>query len=383
MPERSMRRIDPLATLASFPLTVAAACAAPFLAVLLTSQHLDDIDSAFVMFVAIVVLVVACVLLVVHVMLANAVRRQFSAFAHSVIVVLGVLAALLAAVAQWRSNELLRDDWGPLAVGVLLLGLAPYRPIRSLFISAAGAAFVIGGLAAVQAQQIGSAAPTMAYVVLAVVPVLAPAAAGIAYAVAAVQSRERWQRMTEEVARANASNLRDPIARSVQHERVALLEREVVPFFTSVLQQVEITPADTARAHNIAKTVRGIMVVEANRSWIGATVDEVADRAGVERGYVSDTERLSDRMSFGQRAAVRALLDALLTDPGFEPASFSAAVTASGSRSSVRITATLHEKPRGLSRTVAPYLAVIRAVFLDLEVTVRSSDLTLRFSYEH
>jgi hypothetical protein len=388
MPERSMRRIDPLAALASFPLTVLAACAAPLTAVLLMLQHIDDIDYPLVMVAALILLTIASAGMVLRVAAANAVRSQFSTAAHAVIVGLAIVAAALAAVAQWRSNEMLRDDWGPLAVGILLLGIAPYRSIRSLIIAAGASAMAIGSLAAVQAQTMqaevmDTAVPTMAYVVLAVVPVLALAAGGVAYAMAAVQSRERWQRLTEEVARANASTLRDPIARSVQHERVAVLNREVVPFFSAVLQEDRVTRSDTERAQGIASTVRGIMVEEANRSWLRSAVDEISARAGVEAGDVHDPRNLTARMTFGQRAAVRALLDALFTHPGFQPAGFSAIAASSGSHYSVRITAVVHGKPRALRRVAAPYLAVIRAVFCVLEVTMRSPNLTLRFSYEH
>jgi hypothetical protein len=388
MPERSMRRIDPLAALASFPLTVLSACAAPLTAVFLMLQHINDVDYPMVMIAALALVVVASALMVVQVTAANAVRSQFSTAAHAVIVGLVVVAATLAAFAQWRSNEMLRDDWGPLAVGILLLGIAPYRSIRSLIIAAAASAVAIGTLAAVQAQTMhaevmDTAVPTMAYVVLAVVPVLALASGGIAYAMAAVQSRERWQRLTEEVARGNSSTLRDPIARSVQHERVTVLDREVVPFFSAVLQEDRITLADTERAQEIASTVRGIMVEEANRSWLHSAVDEISERAGVSPGDVHDPRNLTDRMSFGQRAAVRALLDALFTHPGFQPAGFSAIAASSGSHYSVRITAVVHGKPRVLGRVAAPYLAVIRVVFCVLEVTMRSPNLTLRFSYEH
>jgi hypothetical protein len=384
MVERSMRRIDPLATLASFPLTVAAACAAPLVAVLLTAQHIDEIDSPGLMASALLVLLAACVLLVNRVLSANAVRQQFSSLTHLTIVGLVVLAAVLAAAAQWRSNDMLRDDWGALAVGILLLGIAPYRSIRSLIISGAVAAAIIGGLAAVQAQPMVSEVPTVAYVVLAMTPVLALAAGGVAYAVAAVQSRERWQLVTEEVARANASNLRDPIARSVQQERVTLLDREVVPFFSGLLSRDSITPNDAEHAQRIATTVRSIMVAEANRSWLGSTIDELAERAGVgPLGAVMDLGKVSDRMTFGQRAALRALLDALLSHPGFNASTFSAVAAASDNRCSVRITASVCARPRTVNHVVAPYLAVIRAVFCDLEVTVASPDLTLRFSYEY
>ena len=384
MPERSMRQIDPLATLASFPLTVAAACAAPIIAGLLTVQHLDEIDSPVIMIAALVVLVMACVILVVRVMAANAVRQQFSAVTHMTIVGLAVLAAALASIAQWRSNEMLRDDWGPIAVGILLLGIAPYRSIRSLVVSGGIAALLIGLLTAIQAQPMVSPVPTMAYVVLAMTPVLALSAGGVAYAIAAMQSRERWQLVTAEFARAHASNLRDPIARSVQHERVMLLDREVVPFFTSVLQRQSITTDDTDRAQRIASTVRGIMVAEANRSWLGATVDEIATRVGTPPlNAVSDLGRSTDRMSFSQRAAVRALLDALISHPDFDPSTFTAATATTATHVSMSITATVASRPRCLNNVVAPYLAVIRAVFCDLEVTVASPNLTLRFSYEH
>jgi len=384
VPERSMRRIDPLATLASFPLTVAAAAAAPIIAVLLTMQHLDEIDSAAIMVAALLVLILACATLVSRVMAANAVRQQFSAGTHLTIVGLAVLAATLASIAQWRSNEMLRDDWGPIAVGILLLGIAPYRSIRSLIVSGGIAAVLIGLLTAIQAQPMVSPVPTMAYVVLAMTPVLALSAGGVAYAIAAVQSRERWQLVTAEVARAHASNLRDPIARSVQQERVTLLDREVVPFFTSVLQRQTITADDTERAQRIAGTVRGIMVAEANRSWLGATVDEIATRRGIPPlDVVSDPSRSTDRMTFGQRAAARALLDALISHPGFDPNAFTAATVTTPTHFSMRITATVASRPRRLNKVVAPYLAVIRAVFCDLEVTVASPNLTLRFSYEH
>jgi hypothetical protein len=395
-----MQQLDPLGTLTARPITVIACIAAPILAIALTVQRREEIVYPLISVVAILTLLAACIILVFA---SEPVSAPLTGFTNGLVLALGALSAALEAVGHWQNNNYLSDDWGPIALGILLLAACPYRPVGKLLQAGASATGFVAVLALVQCAYCITPTPPIVFVIISAAPVLALSAAGIGAATAAVESRERWQAHAAEIARKRAAALTDPITRSVREQRVTVLERDVVPFFGSILDRDLLDERDSVIARQISRDVRGIMVAEANRSWFQVAINETAMRANVT-GYLAvfDDQKQSDQMSFNQRTAVRALLAALMTHRSFDSEGFEVRVSNVGGRFHVILRAGLPHRHsaalawmspfRWISRDrggynasagsqIGPYLAVLRAVCPDLKVGNSSSNLTLWFSY--
>lgn len=406
--EGSLQQVDPLSALAARPLTVAAAVATPLIGLALALHSRHPVENPALMAAAFASLVGASVLLV---WATDARRAPFAGGSHTVVVALGCLASLLAALSSWGTNVTARDDWGSLCLGVLLAACAPYRPARSLLAAAAAAMVFTASLTIWQSPYFTADAPAMVFVFIAVIPVASLSLAGAAYADSAVRTRERWHAAAAEATRALVDGARDavsplsPLSGPVADERLAVLSHGVVPLFARVLRQGNITAHDVAQAREISEEVRGIMVAEANRSWLGEAVleasrggvsagDSVADGSAgevaagrvvnsevVDSAVVADAANYSSSMSLVQRTAVRAFLDALFALPAYP--GFSATVIPNGIFHDVHIAVGVRASPRSQRRALAPYITVMRTVFPRVHLGVDSRELTLRFSYEH
>jgi hypothetical protein len=373
--ERSVQQVDPIGALSARPLTIGAAIAAPLIALIFTLQRPQEIDRPDLMITAFALLIGACVLLVYS---SHAQRAPFTGGSHSIVMSLAALAALLSAMSHWTSDSYVRDDWGQLALGILLAAASPYRPVRSLLLAGASATVYIGVLVFLQSPSFVTVSPPVTTVLIAVTPVAALSCAGAVYASAAITSLERRQAAASEAAHALVATPGDRHQRPREQERVNILAR-VVPLFATVLANGTVTADIADRAGALSGAVRTIMVAEANRSWLGNAVNEAA---GVQNMTVQDGSKLSDSLSFGQRTAVRALLDALFAAGAFDARGFSAVVAADGVRTTISLTTAPREGRVATKQVLEPYLAVMRSLFPVVEVGITQTIVKLRFCYE-
>jgi hypothetical protein len=404
---QSMLDVDPRTTIASRPLVLTACVVAFALAIATTTRLWTDVDNRPLMLVALLVLLVACVLLA---RASDSPRVEFSASTHTLIVALTCLAGLLSAAAQWHGNSYLRDDWGQLSLGIVLLAASPYRPVRHLLIAGAGSGAFVATLALFQSAELPGAMSPISFAIIAAVPVLSLSLAGAAYAHVVVRSGPRAVLPDQAYAgRATSANLR---AVPTLAERAELINNDVEPFLRRIVNGDVISSSDTALAANIADSIRKIMVAEANRSWLGTVVADLDSRAaGPMRRFrsieVHDPARLSDAMSFEQRTSVRAVLAVLLENPEgpiSSPHRLSAfratAAVLPGGHKRLLTHATFALPPeaghvgrvrqrraslRSIQRTLNPLLALTAGAFPWQDLIVDSSsdtiELTLRFSY--
>jgi hypothetical protein len=438
--ERSMLDVNPRIAAASRPVLIAAGIVAVALAVATTARQWTDVDLPWLMVVALLVLLLACVLLA---RATDPTRAEFSTSTHTLVVALTCLAGLLSAAAQWEGNSFLRDDWGQLSLGIVLLAASPYRPVRHLIVAGVVCGGFVGALALGQSTELPASMSPVSFAIIAAVPVLSLSLAGAAYAHAVVQAGPR-----PTPAGRGAGSVLGAEPRGVAEipVRAELLSKDVEPFLRRIVEGGAISSRDAADAETIADSIRLIMVAEANRSWLGTVVADLASRGkgsttSARLIEVHDPARLSDAMAFEQRTAVRAVLAVLLGDPAFaqeRPGHHSAHPVApphahqaahplthlaahplahrlSALRASVAVlpgghkrllvnaTFTLppHEaRParvrqwwrrsaslRSIRRTVNPLLALTQSAFPWQDLIVDSSgnaiELTLRFSYGH
>jgi hypothetical protein len=295
---------------------------------------------------------------------------------------LGNAAIILSAAGTWSTNALVRNDWAAAAMGIILMICGPYRPARELLVAGAVSTVLVSFITLLEYPWYSTEAPVFAFMVLAAAPVLAMCLAGVAYSRAIVGSIERWQR------RASAANLtlalqaRDGIARSVQQDRVTILNRDVLPFFRDVIARGRIDEATRATARRISESIRSVMVSEADRSWLETVLDSVLGPDSGRRVSVHDPDHLASAMAPDQRVAIRTLLVALLGSTERGAADLTLSVWSDHALNRVRLSATLASSEYAHRLTLAPYLAVVRAVFRNVDIDFTRSTLTMEFSYE-
>jgi hypothetical protein len=297
------------------------------------------------------------------------------------------LAMVLAAAASWLSDPVLGAAWGPAAVGMSIAQLAPYRPARHLVAATVLTALVGVLLVVVRTGAITHHKPVLVAVVEVTVPLVAIGLASAAYAAALGRSVDGRKASAIREALSVTDQLREGIVRSVQHDRVSILNLHVVPFFADLLQRDTVRKRDRERALSIADSIRAVMVADVERTWLDAIVDEAGRRrlddsvTGSE--MVEDDSRLAVAMNTEQRTATRALLVALFDHPGFDPDGFGIVLTKDRSRTVFTLTAKLDNEESILRSELAPYFAVMRIMFATLQLTFQAPTLALRFSYEH
>jgi hypothetical protein len=376
--ENTVQQLDPLTGVNGRPVTVFGSLAIVAYAITMTVFNREDIDSPVLAIAAIAVVCIAVSLVTVA---SSPLRPPLSRTVHIGAIGLGLLAMVLSAISMLESNAFVQDDWGTIVVGAISLLLCPFRPPSELKAVAVLASLFAAFIVLVQTRSMVSGLPEFVYVVIAVTPLVALAFGGAAFATMVLKVLRRWQSRASRAVRSLADEHRAGIARSVQQDRVTILNRDVVPFFTEVLSRDELTDADRDRALGISDRIRALMVAEVDRSWLDVVVAQES-RGAVPTGAVHDPRRSASAMSTDQRTAIRALLVAIVAHIGFVPSTFSIEFAETEPRVDGVIRASFSPADPSPRTAFGPYLAVLRVVFPDLRVDLAPSSLTVGFSYD-
>ncbi len=377
--ERTRQQLDPAGTMGMRLLCCVLAAAAFVYALVVSLVYADERTIPLLSALALVIFGVACVIFMVA---ASAYRAPLGRRTHLLVHGLGLAAIFVDAASQWGTDRYIVDDWGPLALGTLLLALAPYRPALELATGGVLSGIFLGFLTLIEAPFFVTSAPPVAFMVVAVTPMLAFCFGGVAFSVSIVGAIERWQLRAERASRGLLDELKDGIARSVQQDRVTILNRDVVPFFSEVLARPTITEEDRARARAISDSIRSVMVADIDRSWLENVVAETAAGASVDSSAVVDPARVASMMTTHQRTAMRAFLVELLAVPGFDRRSLRVVLSKRRGTCLGVVTAAVELGDSAMRSALAPYFAVMRVVFSDLQIDFEQPRLALRFSYE-
>jgi hypothetical protein len=374
--ERTPQQVDPVGALASRPVSLITVVAALAVAVSATLSGRDEIVDPAASVGAVAALAAAGLVLVLS---ASPLRAPFRRRSLVAVVVLSCAAVALEALGLLGQNELVRDDWSSLAVGVLLLGVAPYRPAAEILVAGLVVAVVVAVVVLLERPWFVTAVPTTTFVVVAVVPVVALSAAAASFSRTFTLLVERWIDRATTFRRASADELRASIARSVQQDRVTILNRDVVPFFSSLVDRGAVTAADAQRARDIADQLRVSMVAEADRSWLEHLF--ISPTSGVS-GIVVDPDFVASAMTADHRTSLRALLVAFGERDGVQADDVRVDLRRVDERVEALVSVPTTVGEFVVRRRFAPWFAVLRIVFGDLQVDATSPLLTLRFSYD-
>ncbi len=380
--ERTPQRLDPLGVQSAWLLVPLIGVVAVGYAVYSTIVHLGQLRSPALAVWAIVVLLLAAVVAAVR---THPGLAPVGLWSHLAIIGVALASAVLFDAAVWGQNQRIQDDWGQIAVALLLTAMPLYRPVAEVLATATASALVLGALAAAQASSIAIANHPAVYATVASTPVLALACGGAGYAWTMTGETLRWR----EVARAGQlrleGELRQVAERMVAQERATALNAEAVPFLTELLASGRITQDDRERARSIASRLRRAAVDAVGRSWLAETVDLALARRGTAEdpqrwSRVNDPDRLDRVLSEEQRAIVGALVGTIADLPGLDPASV--AIAASRPDCPVfLLTARADEPRRALRPALVPFLSALQSVSMEASMRVRDGGITVRFAY--
>lgn len=386
-PERTRQELDPVGTFATRILTVGSAVGGFIASAALVVSAIDDIR---IPGLALLSLLCIGVVAVIVTSATDPYRAPFHRGPHSWAVSLAVFASVLLMTSAWGTAVAFQLGWvAPIALGLFSIGMSPYRPVRELVGYGSLAAIVIGFVSMLQVQ--ANPIPNVsvpAVVGMHLLPLLALNFGGAAFTSAVVREVERWHASAAEVADGVSEAQRSGIARSVQQDRVSILNREVVPFFKDVLEGRDVTPHDRERARSISDAIRAVMVAEVDRTWLENLVDHLRGRVrrfGEQPNgarVVFDDDNVANQMNYDQRTALRALLVAIFDQTANRPKGLEIVIARVGDRCQGFVAVDLELPDPVIKSRFGPYLAVMRVVFRRLRAEHLQSVLTVRFSYD-
>lgn len=374
--DRSPQQVDPLGALAARPVTFGAALAALLVAVVGTLLRASDVSSPWAAVGALVAVAAGGVALVVS---AAPLRAPFGPRALWCVAAACAAAGVLSALATSGSNPFVRDDWAGIVSGVLLLGVAPYRSAREILAAGGAVAVVLALVVLVEAPGFVTPVPTASYVVVALTPLLALTAASATFSGVFVAHVEGWISRATGFRRASTDDLRVTLARSVQQDRVTVLNREVVPFFARLVESGRIVEGDADEARRVADALRASLVADADATWLARRLAAPGRRVPAE---VVDPDRLADLLGPGHRTALWALVATVDDVEAADVRSLRVVLEAEEARVGITIELACRASAVAARRSLAPCLTVLRLVSGDLRVDRAPSLLTLRFSYD-
>lgn len=371
----TMERLDPLTGAVIRPVTLSTSVVVAVYALTSAALSQPAVESPALSWLSAAMVVLAAGILAWR---SSPARWPIGAVTHSAVLALALGAVAVAAAANWERNLYLRDDWGPIAVGLLCLGLSPYRPARELVAGGLLAAIGVGFVALLQSQHQQQGYAPGVLIAVAVTPVLALSLGSAAYVGSAVRSVRRWRGVATRAVRAAGDGRRDGLARTMQRDRVAILAGDVLPFFERLLDAGVVTERDRDVAADIADGIRQTMVAEADRTWLAAALSD----AGLADA-VTDPDRLAEAMTTDQRTALRATLLALLERDDALRQTLRIRVVAEPAGPVAEVRCELPMGDSAVRTDLAPFFAVLRFVFTELDLAMMPTTLTLRCRYDH
>ena len=382
--ELSYQQLDPVGSYGSRAITLVMSMAIVAVAAAAVAWTWPSVTDPLAAFGAVAVTAIAALGIAFW---SSPLRAPFRWSGFLVVTISAGASLVLCALATWNSSSNLAEHWAPISVGIILVQLSSYRPARELIAATILGGILAGFVAVLHPATVGSAMPPLVRVLDAALPLVALGAGATAYSAILVRTLGQWYAGSEVDDRADSTAMKDRVIRSVHDDRVSILEESVVPFLTELVERNDLTEEDRAKARSIAFTIRSAMVADVDRSWLDFLMDHLAeDRAdptvpGSE--VVQDPHRAASGMTTEQRVVIRAAILALFDHPGFDSDGFAMLITSEGSVASVSVTAKLDDDDSVSRSDLAPYLAVLRMSFRDLQVTFQRPTLTLKFSYEH
>ena len=234
---------------------------------------------------------------------ASSPYRAPLSFASHVVICLGALVVVaLEALSQWGSNALIRNDWGPIAMAIVVITLGAYRAPLELAACAIGTSTIVGAIAVAigNSGSLVTAVPPAVFVVTMATPVLAAGIGATVYSITLMRLDREWKESARPLPEPA------PFTQDAPTGHLAFLHGTVIPFLDGVVAAGELAPDDGAKARRLAQELRVLMVLDSEQSWLTGIADRFDDPA-----------RIAHELDAAQRASLRALITRIQTSDAF------------------------------------------------------------------
>lgn len=374
----TLERLDPLSAAAARPVTTGAVILALALAVVVVATTADEITSPAWLVVSLSMLVAAVWLLLDR---SRVYRPLWRAPSAQVLQLLLVVMTITAALSTLGANERLRDDWAPLVVGIILIALTPYRPAREIALWAVVHTLVCAVLGMLQSPAAYPDAPTLVFAVTGSLAVAIMGFGAAAYAHSLNGAIVRWHERAWAAARQAALDERGGVARSVQQQRITLLNRDVVPYLSRAVDAPELTDDDIDEARRLATSIRALLVADIERGWAATLLAELVTRHPHLNIAVraDDPDDAASRASLEQRTIVRAIAEVSIRR--LAATAIELRVRAPEGRLTVQYTITTPRPDADALRELRGIVELVRGVTERSSVTSTQGRITLEFAY--
>jgi len=380
----SYQQLDPVGSYGSRPITAVISLGIVALAAGATALSWPVVSDPVTAFLAILATSISVLGITFW---SSPLRAPFRWSGFLIVLIFAGLSLVLSALSTWTTSPAVFGQWAPIAVGLILVQLSSYRPARELISTTILGGMLAGTMALLHPVSGAFVLPVLVRVLDAALPLVALGLGATAYSSGLARSLGLWYARSELNERTVSAAMKDRVVRSVQNDRVSILNHTVVPFFTEMLARDTVTDEDRSRARSIAGKIRSAMVADVDRSWLDSILDQLAeqraDRNTPGSEAVQDPHRAASAMTTEQRIVIRAVVIALFNHPGFDSDGFAILITGGSARSVVTVTAKLDDDDSVTRSDLAPYFAVLRIAFGNFHLTFQRPALTLKFSYDH
>jgi len=360
MTERTPQELDPLGGITARLVVIAAGIFAVVAAVVMSIVGASQISSVPLAIAAILVLVAT---VVAFVRATSAFRPPLGLGTHFLVFGGSLLAVLLNALSQWGTNTYVRDDWGPVAMAIVIFSLGSYRAWPELLGSAVVSAVALAALAIAESGSLTTPVPLGVYALAAATPVLASGVAAAAFSATLVEILTAWRAGLGAGKPTTPARTTAVLADAAALSHLGYLHGEVIPFLESIAEVGEVGERDGPRARALSAELRALMVLDAEQSWAEELVDDLDDPA-----------HLAARLSPGQRGSLRALVAHLRGAESGRDIRLVLRADGSG-------TLTARLAPGSNPRVrLAPFVAVVRGIFASADGDFSGTGFTLRFT---
>lgn len=279
------------------------------------------------------------------------------------------VGTVLNSLSCFGTNQVVRDDWGLITIGLALMAAAPFRTSSEIGTYTAISTVLAAVLAILHdfTSFGASVIPLPVVVLVAVAPPLALGLGSVAYArrllhgiyaerLEQAESRER------EFEALRSRYIDDDVVGSV-----GSLREEIIPFLVQVRQTGVLTAEDRVRAARLAQTLQGAVAHAGHVDSLGEHADVLIDEGA-----------LSARLHEDDRATLRALVSALAASPHTIPGSIILELV-EGDDDRFGMVRCAGDDVRALRSDVLPFIRMTRLMFRTATEQVHGDELLIQF----
>jgi len=355
------QEVDPLGGITARLIVMVGGVIALVVAIGMTAANASEISNPLLAAAAIALLAAT----IAYYLRASSPYRPPLSFVSHVVICMGTLVVIaLEALSQAGTNQLIRNDWGPIAMAIVVITLGAYRAPLELAACAIGTSTIVGAIAVAigNSGSLVTPVPPAVFVVTMATPVLAAGIGATAYSITLMRLDREWQ------ASVRPAPEPAPFTEDAPTGHLAFLHGTVIPFLEGVVTAGELAPDDGAKARRLAQELRVLMVLDSEQSWLTGIADRFDDPA-----------RIAHEFDAAQRASLRALITRIQSSDAFAKRSVRVRLGLEEGEGIGVLEADLLSLP--LARVqLASFIAVARGAFpvAHAEFTQKSFSLTFR-----